>query len=222
MVENASADRMILSVDTSMPILSVALTRGKLLIGGLTLLGRESRNEKLLPSIEWLLSEGDISRAELGLLVVTRGPGSFTGVRVGLATVQGLSFALGIPICAMSTHEAFAESMRGNASSALIHGDAGRGELYASAFVGDDEVIEPSLMKHDEVEALRGQYEMRCDIDERLDSLNVALLAARRAARLCSGDLPDRYLRATPIYVRLAEAEVKLQQKAHERSSKGD
>lgn len=214
--EVPAADRVILSVDTSLPILSVALTRSDHLLGGVTLLGAESRNEKVLPAIEWLISEAGLARQDLDLLTVTRGPGSFTGVRVGLATIQGLSFALGIPICAMSTHEAFAEDMRAGASSALIYGDAGRGEFYVSAFVDDLEVIGPVLMKKEEVDALREQYARSLDIGERLDSVNVALLAARRASRLWSSGVSGRYDAATPIYVRLAEAEVRLLKKADE------
>lgn len=216
----AAAGRTILSVDTSMPMLSVSLTTGEHLLGGITLTGRESRNEKLLPAVDWLLTEAGVARNGLDLLVVTRGPGSFTGVRVGLATIQGLSVALGIPMCAMSTHEAFAESVHGEASSVLLHGDAGRGELYVSAFMGEQEVFAPSLMNRQDVEALHGQFEAILDIDARLESVNVAALAAKRAARLCASEIPDRYAAATPIYVRLAEAEVKLQQKADERAGK--
>ncbi len=190
------------------------------LIGGITLMGKESRNEKLLPSVDWLLSEAGVARNELGLLVVTRGPGSFTGVRVGLATVQGLSVALEIPICAMSTHEAFAESVREDGHSVLIQGDAGRGEFYVSAFIHDDEVLVPSLMNRDDVGALHERFDRHLVIDERLESINVAMSAARRAARLCSAGVLARYAAATPIYVRLAEAEVKLQQKADERSAR--
>jgi len=209
---------MILSVDTSLPVLSVALTKGASLIGGITLIGKESRNEKLLPAIDWLLSEAAVDQTALELLVVTRGPGSFTGVRVGLATVQGLAFALGIPVCAMSTHEAFAESARGISSSCLVYGDAGRGEFYVSAFVDDVETIEPALMKREELDSLRPRYEDGVDIDARLDSLNVALLAARRAARIQAIGNTERYAAVTPIYVRLAEAEVKLREKTHERT----
>lgn len=136
--------------------------------------------------------------------------------------MQGLSVALGIPVCAMSTHEALAESARGEGSSLLVHGDAGRGERYVSAFMGDEEVLAPSLMNREEVDALREGFDTDLDVEERLEWVNVAMFAARRAERLCPAGLPARYASATPIYVRLAEAEVKLQQKANERSVKSD
>ena len=75
--------------------LSVALLRDESLIGAVALEGKGSRNEKLLPAIDWLLTESKIDRKSIELFAVTRGPGSFTGVRIGLATVQGLALALG-------------------------------------------------------------------------------------------------------------------------------
>src|SRR6266550_9636198 len=99
---------LVLGVDTSLPLLSVALLREGALIGAVALEGKDSRNEKLLPAVDWLLSESGVDRHEVDLFAVTRGPGSFTGVRIGLATIQGLALALGKPICAMSTHEAIA------------------------------------------------------------------------------------------------------------------
>src|SRR5881227_1128946 len=97
---------LILAADTSLPLLSVALLRDGLLLGALALEGKGSRNEKLLPAVDWLLGEAGVDRRAVDLFAVTRGPGSFTGVRIGLATMQGLALALGKPVCAMSTHEA--------------------------------------------------------------------------------------------------------------------
>ena len=99
---------LILAADTSLPIFSVALLRDATLIGAVALEGKSSRNEKLLPAIDWLLIENDADRRAVEIFAVTRGPGSFTGVRIGLATIQGLALALNKPICAMSTHEAIA------------------------------------------------------------------------------------------------------------------
>src|SRR5437588_604667 len=138
---------LILAADTSLPILSVALVLDDALLGAVALEGRSSRNEKLLPAIDWLLTEAAIERASVDLFAVTRGPGSFTGVRIGLATMQGLALALGKPVCAMSTHEAIAPA---NGRASIVDDARGGGA---------------------------------------------------------------RYRDITPIYVRLAEAEVKLQQK---------
>jgi len=121
---------LILATDTSLPILSVALIRDAQLLAASAVEGKNSRNEKLLPAIDWVLNETGSDRREIDLFAVTRGPGSFTGVRIGLATMQGMALALGKPVCAMSTHEAIAPAH----GKWLIVDDAGRGEFYVSEY----------------------------------------------------------------------------------------
>jgi len=193
---------LILSPDTSLPILSVALLRDDSLLGAIALEGEESRNEKLLPAVDWLLAEAGVDRREIDLFAVTRGPGSFTGVRIGLATMQGLALALGKPVCAMSTHEAIApESGR-----VAVVDDAGRGELYVSEFEDGREVAPPRLA----TSAPPGSI---LTVAGFLQRGNVAVACARRAHAIAAAGELGRYADATPIYVRLAEAEVKLQQR---------
>jgi tRNA threonylcarbamoyladenosine biosynthesis protein TsaB len=194
---------VILGVDTSLPMLSVAVLRDGNLLGAIAVEGKGSRNEKLLPSIDWLLRETAVGREAIELFAVTRGPGSFTGVRIGLATVQGLALALSRRVCAMSTHEAIV--LGGGHPDAAIADDAGRGEVYVSRFAGGREVEPPHLARTAPPDALR--------IADLLQRENVAGLCARRAAEIAASGELDRYADCTPIYVRLAEAEVKLQQK---------
>lgn len=195
---------LILAADTSLPILSVALVSDGVLVGALAMEGKGSRNEKLLPAIDWLLTENSIDRAAIDLLAVTRGPGSFTGVRIGLATMQGLAMALRKPVCAMSTHEAVAHGEPGRVA---IADDAGRGELYVSVFEDGEEVVAPHLSVN-----VAGEPRV-IRIAELQQHGNVALSCARRARALEQRGDAGRYRDVTPIYVRLAEAEVKLQQK---------
>ena len=194
---------LILAADTSLPILSVALLRDGELIGAVALEGRGSRNEKLLPAVDWLLSESGTERSAIDLFAVTRGPGSFTGVRIGLATMQGLALALGRPVCAMSTHEAIAW---GEAGRVAIADDAGRGELYLSVFEGGEEVVPAHL-------AAEPGPSRVIRVADFLQSGNAAVRCARRADAIEQQGLGHRYRDVTPIYVRLAEAEVKLRQK---------
>jgi len=198
---------LILAADTSLPIFSVALTRDRLLIGAVALEGRSSRNEKLLPAVDWLLAESGIDRHEIDLFAVTRGPGSFTGVRIGLATIQGLALALGKPICAMSTHEAIALGDENGEKIAVVD-DAGRGEFYVSRFEGHREIEAPHLAKERPASAM-----LTIEVGDFLQHGNVASACARRAHELAAANTLESYADVTPIYVRLAEAEVKLQQK---------
>ncbi len=190
---------LVLAADSSLPILSVALVRDRDLIGAIALEGKSSRNEKLLPAIDWLLTESGVGRTDIDLFAVTRGPGSFTGVRIGLATMQGLALALAKPVCAMSTHEAIA----GDREAAVVD-DAGRGEFYLSRFGANPEP--PHLAREAPADAIR--------VAEFMQSHNVAACCAWRAGRIAAAGELARYADVTPIYVRLAEAEVKLQQRS--------
>jgi len=194
---------LILAADTSLPLLSVALVTDGTLVGAVVLEGRGSRNEKLLPAIDWLLSENNVDRRTLDLLALTRGPGSFTGVRIGLATMQGLAVAIGKPVCAMSTHEAIAFGEPGRVA---VTDDAGRGELYVSTFDDGLETNPPHLgAPPADVRVIDATGFIQRD--------NVALRCARRAFEIAQRGEGERYSDVTPIYVRLAEAEVKLRQK---------
>jgi tRNA threonylcarbamoyladenosine biosynthesis protein TsaB len=194
---------IVLAADTSLAILSVALINDGTLIGAMALEGRGSRNEKLLPAIDWLLRENAVERGAIELFAVTRGPGSFTGVRIGLATMQGLALALHQPVCAMSTHEAIAF---GESGRVAIADDAGRGEFYVSSFEDGSVVTAPHLA----VTVPEGRVIRVSDFAQ---EDNVALRCARRALDVERRGEGERYRDVTPIYVRLAEAEVKLQAK---------
>ena len=195
---------MLLSFDTSLPVLSVAIVDDGLPLGSLILEGAGSRNEKLLPAVDWLLREVDRSLDDVSRIVVTRGPGSFTGVRIGLATAQGLAFSREIPLYAMSTHEA----VMPEGGSGMVIGDAGRGEVYRTLFEEGVPVGDPDLVPRDHP-----------GVDEAIDIVaicrltNVALLAALRVA---GGRARDEWADATPIYIRRSAAEEKLEQASQE------
>ena len=209
---------LILAADTSLPILSVALLDGDSLLGAIALEGRSSRNEKLLPALDWLLAECGVDRHRIELFATTRGPGSFTGVRIGLATMQGLAMALRKPVCAMSTHEAIAlgEGDRDAThplETMLVYDDAGRGEHYLSLFEGHRETIPPRLASADEQRAFAAEAVLAIRVGEFTQHANVAAGCARRAREIAERGELERYADVTPIYVRLAEAEVQLNRK---------
>lgn len=203
---------LILAADSSLPILSVALLADRSLLGAISLEGKGSRNEKLLPAIDWILAEAGIDRRDVELFATTRGPGSFTGVRIGLATIQGLALALGRPVCAMSTHEAIALGDPDPGRIAIFD-DAGRGEFYVSVFHRHAEIIAPRLATAVERDELTAKAGLVIPVSEFVQHGNVAVGCARRARELADTPDAERYRDVTPIYVRLAEAEVKLQQK---------
>lgn len=92
---------------------------------------------RLLPLIDDVLARAGLKLAQVDLLAVTRGPGSFTGLRVGMATIQGVALATGIPVVAVSTLEALALQADAEGEVAPMI-DARRGEVYSAVYRAAD------------------------------------------------------------------------------------
>lgn len=132
----ASRIMQILAIDTASPRPAVSLLAGDALFEE-TLPSDRRSSEELLPAIARVLAAAGIRLADCERLAVCSGPGSFTGVRIGLATAWGLSRASGITVEAVSTLECLAESVReGRAGQRIVAVlDAGRGEVVVERFV---------------------------------------------------------------------------------------
>ena len=94
----------------------------------------DSHAERILDWIGRLLAEAGWSKTAVDAYAATRGPGSFTGVRVGLGTIRGLGLASAKPCFGITTLEAIAEAAGPSERHRLAVMDAGRGELYAACF----------------------------------------------------------------------------------------
>jgi tRNA threonylcarbamoyl adenosine modification protein YeaZ len=135
---------LFLGIDTATSGASLALARADGVIREDRLTGRGAHARDLLVRLESLFAATDGTIGDLRGIGVTEGPGSFTGVRVGMATAKGLAYALDVPLVGLSTLEALARAAR-RAAGALPAGvaavlDAGRGEVYAARFriAGED------------------------------------------------------------------------------------
>ena len=95
-------------------------------------------SELLLPMAEAALRSAGITTSDVDLFAVTAGPGSFTGVRIGVALVKGLAFGRGAVCCGVSTLEALAENVVPLAGLVCPVMDARRGEVYAALFRSAD------------------------------------------------------------------------------------
>ena len=128
---------LILAADTSGKQGSIALARGldngKCDVVEVTPLAGGTFSAQLVPQIATLLSKHGFNKQDIGAFAVASGPGSFTGLRVGLAAIKGLAEILGKPIATVSMLEvvAIAGGMRGRVLAVL---DAGRGEVYAGEY----------------------------------------------------------------------------------------
>lgn len=98
----------ILALETSTDWPSLALLTPERLLGERLWEARQTLAERLVPKMQELLKEANLSPQDLSLIAVSRGPGSFTGIRIGVVTAKGLAQALGIPLLGVSALDALA------------------------------------------------------------------------------------------------------------------
>ena len=122
---------IILAIESAVAGGSISLIRGGNVIAGTAGEGSVSRAEDLLSGIDALLKEAGVEKAELTRIAVSIGPGSFTGLRIGLATAIGLSTALNIPCRGVPLFEAVAA---GSNSVVAIVVPLGRSDLCYRLF----------------------------------------------------------------------------------------
>ncbi len=128
--------RLLLALDTGSPVVSVAVgNRGLVLAERSLELSRSSG--ALLSLVDETLKAAGVTLQSLEGLLGLRGPGSFTGLRVGLATLQGLHEALGIPATAIPTFDALAALSPGDGAQTLAAVDARRDEWFVQPLRAD-------------------------------------------------------------------------------------
>ena len=184
---------LLLAIDTSGKQGSIALARAREnltqsndleIIEVVPLVGG-TFSAQLVPQIAELVSRYQFTKRDIDAFAVTSGPGSFTGLRIGLAVVKGLAEVLGKPIVAMSLLEAcvFASGLEGKVVAAL---DAGRGDVY----IGEYEILsaphrslprEHMLSRNDFLSQAR---------EWRVVTPDATLVAAARAAGISAVELP--------------------------------
>ncbi|NOZ24699.1 MAG: tRNA (adenosine(37)-N6)-threonylcarbamoyltransferase complex dimerization subunit type 1 TsaB [Nitrospirae bacterium] len=124
-----------LAVDTSTPVGGVSLYGSDSgLVGEVRLGIRQTHSEQLMKAVDFLLKSSKTGIDEIDFYTIAIGPGSFTGLRVGLSTVKGLSFATGRPVAAVSTLEAFASSLAFTEKLICPLLDARKKEVYGGLF----------------------------------------------------------------------------------------
>lgn len=129
-VEDLEKGLLTLGVDTSTERRSVALVRGGLVLAESSSGLREGGSANLLADIDRVLSSAGVKLKEVGLYAAAVGPGSFTGLRSGLATVKGLALTTGRPAVGVQTLHALAYCVRPAARVVSLI-PAGRGEVFA-------------------------------------------------------------------------------------------
>jgi tRNA threonylcarbamoyladenosine biosynthesis protein TsaB len=120
----------------------VALLHGGELVAERRAPAHRPGSETLLPAIDALLRRARCELAAIGAFAVCAGPGSFTGLRVGIATVKGLAFGTGVPVAAVGTLAALALRAPRTRDPIVALLDARRDEVYAAGFARSADALE--------------------------------------------------------------------------------
>jgi tRNA threonylcarbamoyl adenosine modification protein YeaZ len=125
---------LILSLDTSSPAGSVAILRDEMLLGVISTRAEENYSSRIFRHLEFLLSDLMLKLADFDLFAVSAGPGSFTGLRVGLAAAKGWAEVCRKPVVGVSALEAVAFQARAGSAVLVPALDARRGQIYFGVY----------------------------------------------------------------------------------------
>ncbi len=124
----------ILAMDSSSLVASVAVLEDDILMAEYTIDYKKTHSQTLLPMIDEAARMIELDLHTIDAIAVAKGPGSFTGLRIGSATAKGLGLALGKPIVAVPTVDAMAYNLCGNASLVVPIMDARRNQVYTGIY----------------------------------------------------------------------------------------
>ncbi len=125
---------LILALDTSSTSGSIALVRDGCLISESNSPDVGTHSEWLMPSIEAMMAASGIAASGIDVVAVSMGPGSFTGLRIGVSIAKGIAWTLGCPIIGVSTLKALALNLRDTGYVAVPLLDARRSQVYSAVY----------------------------------------------------------------------------------------
>lgn len=133
---------IILNIETSTKNCSVSIVEDGKIIALKELVDMKySHAEKLHPFISEMLEEGNVSLTQIDAVAVSKGPGSYTGLRIGVSAAKGLAFAFDIPLISVNTLQSLAMSVQLDSGVIIPMLDARRMEVYSAVFNTDFEQI---------------------------------------------------------------------------------
>jgi tRNA threonylcarbamoyladenosine biosynthesis protein TsaB len=226
----------VLAIETSTMLGGVALAGEQGLLAEVRLNVKSTHSERIMTAVDYVLRQSDMTLDDIGAFAAASGPGSFTGLRIGLSTAKGLCYAAGKPLVLVPTLEAFAWNFPFSEHPVCLMLDARKGEVYAALYrweeygfvplmhersVRPEELLnavegpvvlagEGALIYQDRIVAAIGARALMAPHGKMIPSpANVAMLGRERALR---GEFTD-FAHAEPLYIRKSEAEVKWSEK---------
>lgn len=141
----------LLCFDTTSRDASIAVLRDEEILLEYNFSSRDDLSAMMIPSLDFLLNSLGLKVPQIDLFGVAVGPGLFTGIRVGLATLKGLNFAAGKPVVGVNTLEALASKFADSKHSIVPMIDARKGETYLGAYRFENgemiELLAPCLQR---------------------------------------------------------------------------
>jgi tRNA threonylcarbamoyladenosine biosynthesis protein TsaB len=221
----------LLAVDTATEICGVALATDGDLEAEVVLHHGQTHTRHIIPAIEAVLDQARVSLSAVDAFVVTRGPGSFTGLRIGISTVKGLAMATGKPMVGISTLAVLAHQAQGRSELVCPIIDARRNELYWALYerrktglqARMPETVGPAGLIPGHIDAPcffigNGVLSYQSHIQEKIDGpslwaspeqghIQPAVLARLGLEKLRAGRTDD-LLTFGPVYLRKSDAEI--------------
>ena len=206
---------IVLGLDTCLNACSVAVLDGDTVLAHASEAMARGHQERLAPMAQAVMAEAGIPFSKLQRIGATVGPGSFTGLRVGVAFAKGLGSALGIPAVGVGTLEALAAEANGLVASAI---DARRDQIYLQVFDDGQALMAPDVLPLGTAAARLAELAMGrtltlvgsgapllSELAPGADVLTPAGCDARAVARLAAGKPPTPI---RPLYLRAPDAKL--------------
>lgn len=153
-----------LTIDTSTKVLGVGLLKNNKVIGDMTTHIEKTHTPRLLPAIHQLMKKVEMEPGDLDKIIVGKGPGSYTGVRIGLTTAKSMAWALDIPIIAVSSLEALAYQGRFFPSYICPFIDARRKTVFTGLYKQQNGTI---IQVHEDTNMLMADWLKEISADQR-------------------------------------------------------
>lgn len=225
----------ILSVDSSSVTASVAITENGKILSEKFINNGLTHSQTLMPMVESAINDSGVSINDIDLFAITNGPGSFTGVRIGIASVKGMSDALNKKCIAVSTLEAIAEPLKNQDVIACAVMDARCNQVYTALFNNGNRLCEDKAILIDELGEELKQYDKRivfigdgsvlcyeklcenilnCEVaDENIRYVHGSSVGFTAEEKIKNGYEPINSADLVPFYLRLPQAERELNNK---------
>ncbi len=182
-----------LAIDSTAKAASAALLRDGKVVAEYTQNTGHTHSETMLPMAQAVMQAAGVTPGDVDLFAISAGPGSFTGVRIGISLIKGLCFGKGKPIAALSSMDTLARNLEGFGGIVCPVMDARRNQVYTAIFKDGIRITDDMLIPCEELKEMLAAYE--CPIYFTGDGYDLA----RKLI-----DLPN--IMDTPVRLRLQSA----------------